>query len=115
LSSTTLAFSKKNKVATYNADDWQGTALGTKATQYAIKLLNSQCQYLMIGFAPKNINKGGNNYSSCGYYLYITSGTLYSQNGDSDKGYGSGDENQGTVWGVKWDKKKGTLSYNKVN
>jgi len=67
----------------------------------------------MIGFAPKNINKAGDNYASCGYYIYNSSGGLYSQNGDSDKGYGSGDENQGTIWGTKWDKKKGTISYNK--
>jgi len=66
----------------------------------------------MIGMAPKNINKSGNNYTSCGYYFYITSGTLYSQNGDSDKSYGSGNENQGAIYGVKWDKNKGTISYN---
>jgi len=67
----------------------------------------------MVGLATKNINKSGNNYTSCGFYLYITSGTLYSEKGDSDKSYGNGDENQGTVWGVKWDKNKGTISYNK--
>jgi len=67
----------------------------------------------MIGLAPKTINKGGNNYSSCGYYLYIANGTLYSQKGDSNKSYSSGDQSQGTVYGVKYNKGKGTVTYYK--
>jgi len=106
-------FQKKNKVAKYTSDDWQGTALGSKSSKFGVKLVNSSCMYLMIGMAPKNINKSGNNYTSCGFFFYITSGTLYSQNGDSDKSYASGDESQGVIYGVKWDKNKGTISYNK--
>jgi len=113
LSSSTITFSKKNLIAKYNGDGWQGTALGKKSTKFFIKLNNSQCNYLMIGMAPKNINKSGDNYSSCGFYFYITNGSLYSQNGDSDKSYTSGDESQGIIYGVKWDKNKGTISYNK--
>jgi hypothetical protein len=33
----------------------------------------------MVGFAPKTINLNGNNNESCGFYLYIANGTLYSQ------------------------------------
>ena len=61
--------------------------LGEEGNQFKVKL-NSQVDYLMIGFAPRTVNLNGNN-SKCGYYLFAINGTLYSQNGDLGKSYAS--------------------------
>jgi len=102
LSSSTLIFSKKNTRAKYNSSGWCGTAISKSfVSSYSIKLLNSFCTYLMVGYAPKTIKKNGDNYSSNGYYLYIEDGSLYSQNGDSGKNFTSGDKTQGIIYGAK--------------
>jgi SPRY domain len=45
----------------------------------------------MIGFAPsKLLDLNGGNNRSCGWYLYLHDGTLYSQDGDERKPYCSG-------------------------
>lgn len=42
----------------------------------------------MVGLAPKtNFQKDHYNYTTCGYYFYIYTGTLYSQAGDNNKEY----------------------------
>jgi SPRY domain len=59
-----------------------------KFTLTIYKSLNSN---IMIGFAPSklyDVSKG--NHISCGWYLYLQNGTLYSQNGDKYKAYTSG-------------------------
>lgn len=110
-SSSSIKFSKKNKVATYNSSDWNGTAIGIKkAEKYAIKLLTSNCNGLMVGYAPKNINKNGNNYNQVGYYFYLSNGYKYSQGNVCQIFVGGSHGQQGTVIGMKYNKKKGEIT-----
>jgi len=105
LSSTTLKFSKGNKVATYSgSSNWQGTALASKSLKWGVKLLNN-CSDLMIGLAPKSINKSGNNYNSCGYYFYTSNGYKYAQS-NLCQSFTSGGYANGTVYGFEYNKKK---------
>jgi len=110
LSSTTFKFSKKNKIATFNSSGWTGTAIGVKKVEkYAIKLLSSNCNGCMVGFAPKNINKNGNNYNQVGYYFYLSNGYKYSQGNVCQIFIGGSHGQQGTVIGMKYNKKKGEI------
>jgi len=105
LSSTTLKFSKGNRVATYSVNsNWQGTALASKSTKWGIKLLNN-CSDLMIGIAPKNINKSGNNYNSIGYYFYTSNGYKYATS-NLCQAFTSGGSNNDTNYSFEFNKKK---------
>jgi len=105
MSSTTLKFSKGNRVATYSGNsNWQGTALASKSTKWGIKLLNN-CSDLMIGMAPKNINKSGNNYNSIGYYFYTSNGYKYATS-NLCQSFSSGGSNNGTNYSFDYNKKK---------
>jgi len=107
MSSTNFTFSNKNRKVVFNGTSWNGTVLGTKCSKYTIKVGTLLYGYLMMGFAPKNINLSGSNYTSCGYYLYITNGTLYSQGGQSGSTYQGGFAySSGSLVGAQWDKKK---------
>jgi len=97
---------KKNKIAKYNSSSWQGTALGTLSHKYSIKIL-AECASLMMGFAPKTINKAGDNYTKCGWYFYLYNGSLYGQDGKSGQSFVSDFGNQvNTIYGADYDKKK---------
>ena len=44
----------------------------------------------MIGFAPRNgFKKNKDNFDSCGWFIYVPSGTLYAQDGTRHKAYGA--------------------------
>jgi hypothetical protein len=49
------------------------------------------------GFAPKTVNVNQQNYTNCGWYYFTTSGTLYSQDGDSSRYYTSADYSNGLI------------------
>jgi len=80
-----------------------------KADKYAIKL-GSNCVSIMVGFARLDVNVNQSNYSVNGWYLHLNDGTLYSQDGDSNRQFTSADYNAGTIYGFKYDKKKGTIT-----
>jgi len=106
-----LNLKKKNRIATVtNNVSWNGNVIATKCTKYALKFLSSNCGDLMIGFAPSKVNVNQSNYSVCGWYYYTTSGTLYSQDGDSNRSFTSANNSIGTIYGFALDKKKGTIT-----
>jgi len=110
-SNTNFKFEKKNKVATVTQNvSWNGNVIATKCSKYALKFLSGNCGDLMIGFAPAKVNVNQSNYSVCGWYYYTTSGTLYSQDGDSNRSFTSANNSIGTVYGFALDKKKGTIT-----
>ena len=91
---------------------FNATALCTKSTKWAIKILNGG-DNSMIGLAPKTFQKDTSIYNNCGWYLYLINGTLYSQSGDGGRSYYSGGDlkNVGTIIGVEWNQTTGTVSF----
>jgi len=75
-----------------------------KNPKYAFKMIKN-CTAIMFGYAPKNINKSGNNYNSCGYYVYSANGYKYGQ-GISCSQFQSGMNQNNVAYGIKYDKKK---------
>jgi hypothetical protein len=64
---------------------------------------------IMIGFVPGNLinyNPLDTNDKSCGWYFYFFSGALFSQNGDYDKYFFSGDLNDGDYLTFEFDSLK---------
>jgi hypothetical protein len=102
-SKLSLTLSKNMKKIVYNLTSvWQGSALGTSCSRYTVKLMN--CNYLMIGFAPKTISLAGDNNEKCGFYLYLNKCSKYSQDGDRDVSYSSADYTDGVVYGAEYNK-----------
>ncbi len=94
--------------------DWNCSAMGTApCKEFSVRLVNN-CQSLMVGVAPKtssSFKKEGKNFRTCGWYLYCSTGGLYSQNDDNNKQYlGQACNQNGTVIGVKLSD-SGDLSY----
>jgi len=89
--SSNLSFSGDGTIATKNGNDaWDAAVLSKiPVKSFKVRILNrGSGGNIMIGLAPKNnFQVNGMNYSTCGYYLYVNNGTLYSQNGDSNKAY----------------------------
>jgi len=106
-SKATLSNSNR-RIKKDSLDGWDCAALGTKCNHFSIRLLNN-CPYLMVGMAPQGINKEGTNYTTCGWYLYCSSGGLYSQSGDGNKAYAQKCSDNGTVITVTL--KDGCLSF----
>ncbi|KAH9250866.1 hypothetical protein BASA81_011254 [Batrachochytrium salamandrivorans] len=50
-----------------------------------MKVRQIKGEQVRIGVAPKSILEAGKEYSNCGWYVYTSDGSLYSQNGDSNK------------------------------
>jgi SPRY domain len=66
--------------------------------KYKVTVNASNHTCIFIGFAPSKLfDLDGSNYSSCGWYLCLNNGTLYSQNGDCNKPYSSGCEVGDTI------------------
>jgi len=108
-SSNTISFSKKNTIATFNGSGWKGTGQAKKSLKYCFQFL--KIGNTMFGYAPNNINKGGNNYTSCGYYIYSVNGLKYGQ-GVSAQSFGGSACNQiNTPYGIKYDPKKGEITF----
>jgi len=66
--------------------DWNANIRGSHQGSYKLKLLTRGNGHV-IGLAPNTTNKNGLNYSTCGWYYYVSNGTLYSQGGTSAKVY----------------------------
>lgn len=86
-----VVLSQSDQVASkaHGGESWNSGALGNVPNKsFRVKLINRGANgYVMIGMAPKTFALNGQNYSSCGWYLYVGDGTLYSQQADSDRGY----------------------------
>jgi SPRY domain len=58
--------------------------------KYSVKIDASYDMYIYIGFAPSKLfDVSAINFRSCGWYLFLYNGRLYSQNGDYRKAYSS--------------------------
>jgi len=109
-SNTNLKFEKKNKICTTTtSSSWNANAICKKSNKYATKFGNN-CGTVMIGFARLDVNVNQSNYTVNGWYYYTSCGSIYSQDGDSNRSYTSVDNNVGTTYGFKYDKKKGTIT-----
>ncbi len=89
-----VSLSSNNMIATKTSGGsyWNGTVLSNSTvTSFTIRILNrGSDRGMMIGMAPKPSFKiGSSNCSTCGYYLNVNDGCLYSQQGDSGKAYSS--------------------------
>lgn len=77
--STHLMLSHNNKRVLKDAKpETNRSALGTKCNKFSIRLIKN-CGGLMVGMAPRTINKEGRNWNSCGWYLHCGTGCLFSQ------------------------------------
>jgi len=67
---------------------WNANIRGSRPGYFKLKLLKRGPNgYVMIGLAPNTTNKNGLNYATCGWYYYVNSGGLYSQEGTNNKAY----------------------------
>jgi len=114
LSNSTYTFSNKNRTCVHGSLGSVHTVVGTKCDKFAFKILAVTNIDLRFGFGnAKIINKDLNtNFSTNGnYYYYIYSGYKYV---NSSPIYciagGASCENIGTVFGLKYDKKKKTIT-----
>jgi SPRY domain len=58
--------------------------------KYTVTANTPNTMSIMIGFAPSKLFDASKmNCSSCGWYFYLSNGTLWSQNGDRGKTYSS--------------------------
>jgi len=73
-----ITLSKGNTVASYTGSsyNWNGVALCSASRRWSIKLVSS-CTYLMIGMLTKDYNSNGSNYSSQGYFFFMSQMDIY--------------------------------------
>ena len=91
---------------------WNATALCSKSSKFAIRLLSVTNGSIMIGLAPKTFQKDSQIFNSCGWYYNIYDGTCYSQSGDSRRSFTSISPNRavGTIIGIDWNQSTGAVS-----
>ena len=66
----------------------------------------------MMGIASKSIKLNSLNYNSCGWYMYLANGILYSQDGKSNSGYyNSSCYQANSIIGIEWDETTGSVTY----
>jgi SPRY domain len=67
---------------------WKGLIWDKSIYKYSVTIDTSEIGNTFIGFAPSKLyDLEGHNYGSCGWYLYLKDGTLFSQNGEYRKAY----------------------------
>jgi SPRY domain len=99
-SSLTVTNSFTNITASKTIDTYCKTGLVWDASihKYTVTVNTSYDMDINIGFSPSKLfDVSKKNYSSCGWYLSLHDGTLYSQNGDHRKAYSSGCEVGDTI------------------
>jgi len=82
--SATLSRNNK-RIAKNGESGFNCGALGTKCASFSVRLIKN-CGKMMIGMAPRAINKDGQNYNRCGWYLSSKTGRLHSQTQSGDDG-----------------------------
>jgi len=76
---------------------WNAVLSLDAVTSFKVLIKDRGNGNIMIGFAPReNHKKDGSNHLTCGWYLSVSTGGLYSQNGDNNKNYSPPIQN-GTV------------------
>ena len=71
-------------------DRWHGLVWDASIHKYTLTIDASRTSDIMLGFAPSKLyDMSKHNNRSCGWYLHLNDGTLYSQDGDRDKAYSS--------------------------
>jgi SPRY domain len=74
-----------------NTGCYTGLIWDVSIHKYTVTVNTSGNMYVNIGFAPSKLfDAAKENSSSCGWYLSLCSGKLFSQNGDFYKAYSSG-------------------------
>jgi SPRY domain len=91
-SSLTVVDSQTNIIITSKTStescDWHGLIWDASMYKYMVTLNKTTNLQIAIGFASCNrFALSTYNFESCGWYLHLYSGSLYSQNGDNYKPY----------------------------
>ncbi len=114
---TKATLSNDYKRIVYRDYGWHCSAMGTRCTKYSIRLIRN-CTYLLVGMAPKPLfEREGNNFKTCGWYMYCAEGTLYSQDGEGNNTYivDQACNANGTVIGVQLENGELSFSLNGVD
>jgi SPRY domain len=70
------------------SDKFKGFVWDPAILKYTVLIDAAQQMNIFVGFAPsKRFDVAKDNYTSCGWYLHLFSGLLYSQDGDRYKPY----------------------------
>ena len=112
LTNVSLDNKSKKLVKVAGGGAWNATALCSKSSKFAIRLLSVTNGGIMIGLAPKTFQKDSQILNSCGWYYNIYDGTCYSQSGDSRRSFTSISPNRavGTIIGIDWNQSTGAVS-----
>jgi len=114
--SSQCTLSNDNKTITTNCSTWGTNAVANQPDLiddwYSYKLkLTSGGTYLMMGWALPTISMTTSTYSSSGYYLYQSSGTLYGQNSYSGNSYASASFTSGMTITSSYSPSKGQIKF----
>jgi SPRY domain len=92
---------------------WLGLIWDFSIHKYTAKVDKSSLMEIIIGFAPSKIfDVSESNCKSCGWYLFLNNGTLYSQNGNSGRAYSSGWKEGDTITCI-YNASTGEISFEK--
>jgi hypothetical protein len=89
LQSNNLVVSGRNSgmFKSKNSNTSQGVLSAQSCSKYSVQILKGK--YIMIGFAPRHgFEKNGDSYRTCGWFLSVYNGRLFSQGGVFNKPYG---------------------------
>jgi SPRY domain len=86
----TNSFTNITASKTINTDDHVGLIWDVSIHKYTVTVNKSYDMNISIGFAPSKLfDVSQDNSDSCGWYLHLFDGKLYSQNGKTGKAYSS--------------------------
>jgi len=92
---------------------WNSAALGNipNLSSFKFKVVRHDTNTAMLGISPKQGFKTDDaNHSSCGFFLYLLDGTLYSTKGDFGKPYTNPPGLNSTIE-IIYEKKQKTISF----
>eukprot|EP01118_Nematostelium_gracile_P004800 TRINITY_DN15729_c0_g1_i1.p1 TRINITY_DN15729_c0_g1~~TRINITY_DN15729_c0_g1_i1.p1 ORF type:complete len:323 (-),score=76.52 TRINITY_DN15729_c0_g1_i1:15-983(-) len=110
-----LELSKNNTTVTKTSSKgWNSAVLANQyVDRFTIKIVKRSDGDAMIGMAPVSFDKNGNNFRSCGYYLHIGIGSLFSQGNRFGRPFTNSIQEKSLIE-VYYDRKNGTIRF-KVN
>lgn len=78
---------------------------------YSVRIDTTWSSFIMIGVAPSSLPMPGNyDYDNCGFWMYLSNGSLYSQAGDRERAYAQQVKAGSTVT-CSYDTRAHTVSY----
>jgi SPRY domain len=84
----TNSFTNITASKTINTGSHTGLIWDASIHKYTVTVYACSGMDIMVGFAPSKLfDVSKDNFTSCGWYLYLYSGTLLSENGDFYKAY----------------------------